>query len=35
MKYLNVKKINNFFKTITIKTDTLDNYIKKEKNFTN
>ena len=31
MKYLNVKKINNFFKTITIKTDTLDNYIKKKK----
>ena len=33
LKYLNIKKPNNFFKKVSIKTDTLDSYIIKKKIF--
>jgi len=31
MKYLNISKPNNFFKKISIKTNTLDNYLNEKK----
>ncbi len=34
MKYLNVKKPDDFFEKITINTDTLDSYLAKKKIFT-
>ena len=33
LQFLNIKKPNDFFKKVSIKTDTLDNYIIKKKIF--